>query len=220
MRPEGTRSDAMLSRCPKSSQRRQAWLIPVCCLVACAWGGPLFTAPGQAASAVIINSAGVLVFTNGFGDVTEDGQVDVRDLVLFTHHLNGTRLLSGSATNRMDLNQDGRVNDTDRDILARMIAGRFTRGDEDFDEDELSNAAELQRGTHPFEPDSDHDGWLDGWEVAEGTNPLSATSQPALMFLAAPPVRIIFPGTDDNPALGAGGMTVARPPVQVRIPQP
>jgi hypothetical protein len=166
----------------------------------------------QAASSVTTNSAGRLVLTNHFGDLNDDGQVDVRDLVLFTHHLNGTRLLAPGLTNRLDLNQDGKADDTDRRILADMIANRNTGPDDDFDGDELSNADEIRLGTNPFDADTDHDGSLDGWEVVEGTDPLDPLSQLRVTVVARPPVAIIHPLIQDIDT-NAPGPIVARPPV-------
>jgi hypothetical protein len=172
----------------------------------------------QAQPVATTNSAGSLIFTNHFGDLNNDGKVDVLDVVLLTHHINGTRLLSAPMLSRADLNQDGKVDDADRRILANMIAGRNTGPNDDFDGDDLANADEIRLGTNPLDPDTDHDGWLDGWEVAEGTDPLNAQSQPKMLIIAGPPVQMIFPGTYDDPAMTAGGITVARPPVQLIFP--
>jgi hypothetical protein len=172
-----------------------------------------------AASPVTTNSAGALVLTNQFGDLDNDGQVDVRDMVRLTHHLNVTIPLSPALTNHADLNQDGAITTTDRTILANMIACRNTKADEDFEGDELSNAQEMQRGTNPLLPDSDSDGWLDGWEVAEGTNPLDAQSGLTLFVVARPSVQVIHPliqDTDTNTL----GVVLARPPVTVTNPPP
>lgn len=167
--------------------------------------------------AVTTNSAGALVLTNSFGDLNDDSQVDVRDVVLLTHHLNAARLLSAPMVARADLNLDSAVNAADRSILADVIACRNTKPDEDFDADELPNAEELQRGTNPFLPDCDGDGWLDGWEVTEGTNPFDAQSGLKLFVIARPPVQVVHPliqDTDNN----TFGTVLARPPVQVIHP--
>jgi hypothetical protein len=179
----------------------------------------MFLAPALGASPVVTtNSAGNLVLTNYFGDVNDDGQVDVRDIVLLTHHLNGTRLLSTQMLARAEVNLDGAVSDTDRRILADMIAGRNTGPNDDFDGDELANAEEIRRGTNPFDPDTDHDGWLDGWEVTEGTDPLSAQSQPKLTAIAAPPVQVILPDSLVEAIADTNGVTVAYPAVQIILP--
>jgi YD repeat-containing protein len=46
------------------------------------------------------------------------------------------------------------------------------------DNDRLVNADELQRGTNPFDPDTDDDGFSDGEEVEFGSNPLDKNSTP------------------------------------------
>jgi len=166
---------------------------------------------------VTTNSAGSLVFTNHFGDLNDDGQVDVLDIVLLTHHLNGTRLLSAPMLARADVNQDGKVDDTDRRILADMIARRNTGPNDDFDNDELANADEIRLGTNPFDPDTDHDGSLDGWEVAEGTDPLNPQSHLVFTIMARPPVQVIYPLVQDTDT-NAPGPVVARPPVQIIYP--
>lgn len=178
----------------------------------------MFLAPSlMAQSNVTTNSLGVLTLLNSFGDLNDDGKLNSLDLVLLTHHLNGTRLLGPLRATRADVNGDGLINDTDRRILADLIAGRNTKPDEDFDGDELSNAEEIRRGTDPFDPDTDHDGSLDGWEVVEGTNPLNPQSRIPVTVLARPPVQVLFPliqNTDTN----AGGTVLARPPVLVILP--
>ena len=45
-------------------------------------------------------------------------------------------------------------------------------GSGDFDSDGLSNLDEQTHGTDPTDPDSDDDYWTDGWEVANGKDPL------------------------------------------------
>jgi hypothetical protein len=46
-------------------------------------------------------------------------------------------------------------------------------GEEDRDEDGLTNLQELKYGTHPRVADTDGDGWLDGYEIIRGTVPLN-----------------------------------------------
>lgn len=55
----------------------------------------------------------------------------------------------------------------------------------DPDEDGLTNEQEHDHslGTDPLDPDTDHDGWLDGEEVAQGTDPLNPGSRPRRLFL-------------------------------------
>ena len=183
-------------------------LLLLCCAI---------TPSALAIPSVTTNSAGALILTNHFGDLNNDGQVNVLDVVLLTRHLNGTQLLSPAFTNRADLNQDGAITTADRAILADLIACRNTGPNDDFDGDELSNVQEMQFGTNPFNPDTDGDGWLDGWEVAEGTDPLSAQSVPKTMVIARPPVHVISPLIQDTDT-NTFGVVMARPPVQVIYP--
>ena len=48
----------------------------------------------------------------------------------------------------------------------------------DRDHDGLSNRQELTAHTNPYRRDTDGDGWLDGEEVAWGSDPLDATAGP------------------------------------------
>lgn len=48
---------------------------------------------------------------------------------------------------------------------------------DDADRDALSDAAEARLGTDPHNPDTDGDGYQDGDEVAEGADPLDASSR-------------------------------------------
>jgi hypothetical protein len=171
----------------------------------------------EASPVVTTNSAGSLILTNHFGDLNDDRQIDVRDIVLLTHHLKGMHLLAAPMLTRADLNQDGKVDDGDRSILANMIAARNTGPADDFDGDELANTDEIRTGTKPFDPDTDHDGWLDGWEVSEVTDPLSAQSYPKTFALARPPVQILSPLIQDSDT-NTFGTVLARPPVQVISP--
>jgi hypothetical protein len=165
------------------------------------------------------NSAGVLVLTNNFGDLNDDSQVNVLDVVLLTRHLNGTETLPPDRQPRADLDQDGAATDTDRVAIGDMIVNLRTASEEDFDDDDLPNAEEIRRGTNPFQPDCDHDGWMDGLEVADGTDPLSAESHGRLLAYGQPPVVVINPSLD---AWGAGesAVTVAQPPVQTVFAEP
>lgn len=91
-------------------------------------------------------------------------------------------------------------------------------GDEDSDGDGLSDAREVALGTNPHVADTDGDGWPDGAEVDAGSNPLSRFSQPRLAAVAAPPVVVVRPGTEDVSALPPN-TTVADPPVTVVVPE-
>lgn len=49
----------------------------------------------------------------------------------------------------------------------------------DFDRDMLPDSMELLEGTYPDNPDTDGDGYLDGWEVLFGLNPLADDGDPS-----------------------------------------
>ena len=171
----------------------------------------------RAQPSISTNAAGALILTGHFGDVNDDGQVNVLDLVHLSSHLSGERWLTGDATNRADINVDGVIGAADQRILAALIAARFIQAEEDFDGDELSNAEEQRLGTRPIEADSDHDGSIDGWEVAEGTNPLDPLSKVNLTIVARPRVAVLHPLIqEDDPS--QRGLLLARPPVKVLNP--
>lgn len=77
--------------------------------------------------------------------------------------------------------------DTDREFF--RIVGIGTAGDDDGDG--LNTAEEALLGTDANDPDSDDDGYSDGLEADQGTNPLDAndtppfSSQPSVQFAAS-----------------------------------
>jgi len=214
---------------------RPAWLV-VALPVFCTWPG---LAHGQSSNPGTTNTAGNLVFANGFADLNDDGQVNVLDIVRITHHLNGTKTLPPTLIPRADITQDGRVTAGDRTIMVEVILERRTKPTDDFDYDELTNQDELGRGTNPFEPDSDHDTVWDGMEVADNTDPLNSQSHARVIFLAQPPVAILSPLSEGPVPTNAGPVraypnvrvalaaldrlegtetTIAKPPVEVVLP--
>jgi hypothetical protein len=99
------------------------------------------------------------------------------------------------------------VADADRDGLAdgyEAQTGCLKPGDGgdaalDQDGDGLSALTEAGRGTNPCDPDSDDDKATDGAEVAGGSNPLDAKSQP-LPAMTAAPASLVFYGCLSRPA--------------------
>ncbi len=57
------------------------------------------------------------------GDLDEDGQVTVLDLVRLINHVNATVTLSNAALPFADINGDGFVDQTDAGLLANLILG-------------------------------------------------------------------------------------------------
>ena len=62
--------------------------------------------------------------------------------------------------------------DTDGDHLNDLLDPEPLSYNEDGDDDGLSNSAEIELGTNPFDVDSDKDYIFDGWEVLYGLNPM------------------------------------------------
>jgi hypothetical protein len=58
--------------------------------------------------------------------------------------------------------------------IAGAGPGGIVTGSLDPDNDGLSNDAEIARGTNPNNPDTDGDGFADGWELTNGFDPLIA----------------------------------------------
>lgn len=58
-----------------------------------------------------------------YGDINEDGEVDVKDLTLLRRYLEGISELSSQALKNADVNGDGSVNETDKKLLTEFLAG-------------------------------------------------------------------------------------------------
>jgi hypothetical protein len=90
-------------------------------------------------------------------------------------------------------------------------------GEEDPDADDLTNVEEYGFGTNPSAADSDGDGWIDGIERGDGTNPLSPASRPHHSLLARPAMLLELPGPDGEGASGTA-LLLARPPLLIDAP--
>ncbi|WP_161628822.1 vWA domain-containing protein [Thalassobacillus devorans] len=84
----------------------------------------------------------------------------------------------GTDKNKKDTDEDGLPDNFELQITLTDPANKDSDengtedGQEDLDEDGLTNAEELELETDPKEPDTDHDGWNDGKEISKGTDPL------------------------------------------------
>src|SRR6185369_8894640 len=57
------------------------------------------------------------------GDLNEDGQINVLDLVRLLSHLQGAQPLTGDLALFADVNQDGAINQVDAQVLSEVILG-------------------------------------------------------------------------------------------------
>ncbi len=91
------------------------------------------------------------------------------------------------------------TDDTNRSVVASVILPIEDDLMEDGDGDGLNQAGEELAGTQDDNPDTDGDGYSDGLEVNEGSNPLSVYSQPnrAPVDLELDPEIVV-----ENPAVG------------------
>ena len=90
-------------------------------------------------------------------------------------------------------------------------------GGRDPDSDDLTNAEEYGLGTNPSDGDSDGDGWIDGIERGDETNPLNTGSRPQQTLLAHPPLLVELPSADAAGTSGIG-LVLARPPLLMDVP--
>ncbi len=82
----------------------------------------------------------------------------------------------------------------------KSIGATFTEDTRDPDEDGLSNYQELvELGTDPNDSDSDADGYNDGQEQSEGTDPNDAASLPTRSISIATPTNGTVSGTGSYP---------------------
>jgi hypothetical protein len=114
-----------------------------------------------------------------------------------------------------------RVRDAAGNAFTTNMLSRFAvlaSGPEgDDDGDFATNELELIYGTNPFLADTDGDGWLDGAEIDNETNPLDLNSRPKFTLVARPPIEVSLPSAESFGSAGAP-VFVARPPVEVSLP--
>ena len=123
---------------------------------------------------------------NGTGDFDTDGLIDsqefIQDTKPDTADTDGDTLSDGAEVNTHATNP--KLADSDGDSLsdpAEVNTHQTNPNRADTDSDGLSDAAEINTHlTDPKKADSDSDEYEDGFEVAKGSNPLSATSFPFL----------------------------------------
>lgn len=100
-------------------------------------------------------------------DSDQDGLTDYTELAL------------GSDPLKEDTDGDGlpdryEVEETLTNPLKQDTDGNgVLDGEEDLDQDGLTNAEELKHDTDPLNEDSDFDGWSDGYEISRNTDPLN-----------------------------------------------
>jgi len=142
---------------------------------------------------LLVSVGPALAIPSRMGDMDEDGQATVLDMVDIQNHILGiepytyfqglfadadfSSLIDSNDVNivrdaALGLSPLPEVPDVDNDGIPDFIGP----GDHDFDL--LSNRDELARGTDPYDPDSDGDGFLDGREVQLGTSPTDPGSYP------------------------------------------
>ncbi len=89
----------------------------------------------------------------------------------------------------------------------------------DYDNDGVTNALEVVRGTDPLNGDSDGDGWDDGVELADGSDPLDANSRPRMTVVAVPPIEVHLATAEETGIAGAA-LVVAAPPIEIYLSTP
>jgi len=89
--------------------------------------------------------------------------------------------------------------------------------DGDEDNDGLTNSDELRFGTNPFSRDSDGDGWTDGAEVDEGSDPNDPASRPRFTLVSGPTISAYLPSLA---TIGLEGtpLVIGRPDSTVYLP--
>jgi len=120
-----------------------------------------------------------------FGDLDQDGQPTVLDVVRLLNHVRNLQPLRSDFVPFADVNQDGAINDADVEMLIQAVLGRTNLPPVlDSDSDGLPDVLEPLLGLNPDLPDSDsngvpdgeedfdHDWLLNATEVTVGTNPM------------------------------------------------
>ena len=84
-----------------------------------------------------------------YGDVNGDGTFGTRDLTLIKSHINGVTTLSGDSFLRADINNDGRLNETNlnalNDILTKTVATSTY-----IDDEQITGVFKLKSTTNNF----------------------------------------------------------------------
>jgi len=147
---------------------RPQWAVT--CLLAFCWLG-------------LLSSAWAL--PQRFGDLDQDGQPTVLDVVRLINHLHNLQPLRSDFVPFADVNQDGAVTDADLDALVQAVLGLAPLPPVlDTDGDGLPDVLEPLLGLNPAlkdtdsngvpdgDEDFDHDGLSNADEIRRGTNPL------------------------------------------------
>ncbi|MBR5684375.1 MAG: hypothetical protein IKW96_14060 [Ruminococcus sp.] len=130
---------------------------------------------------IIMNDGTIIEPYFMYGDINDDGVIDIEDARMIVDFLNGDiELPDDRARKAADANRDGVVDEKDITALEEHINGKkpindsnIINNDNDSDSDGLTDLEEYKLGTNRFNPDTDGDGLTDKEEKDKGTKPLN-----------------------------------------------
>lgn len=110
---------------------------------------------------------------NGVDSIQAPGDYGVHKLVVQAKRLNRDYSMEYEfivVEELADYDGDGMSNEWEDEYGFHVLNGEDATLDPDLDA--LDNLGEYEAGTSPFDPDTDDDGWNDGYEVSIGSDPL------------------------------------------------